>query len=114
MRTLECPECQRVASVAPWVARPICVHAWGSKAPEVWDGDDVDGSGRRIEESPERRWRSPGPATWAEMVPLRSPEGVRPGDWIVLGVATGFIFGGLPFAAVALLFVYLLALRPRA
>lgn len=114
MRTLECPECHRVASVADHCKRPICVHNGASNGPEIWDGDDVDGEGRRIEDSPEPRWRTPGPTTWAEMVPVSSSDGVRLGDWLTLGVATGFIFGGLPFAAVALLFVYLLVLRPDA
>jgi hypothetical protein len=37
-RTLICPECGRVSSVAEWVERPICVHAWDNGTPEIWDG----------------------------------------------------------------------------
>lgn len=69
-RVYECPECGRVASVPEWVARPVCVHAWCSSTPEVWDGDDADGEGRLIELSPHEPFRTPGPNTWTEMVPL--------------------------------------------
>lgn len=65
-----CPRCGRVASVPGWCSRPICVHAWNGSSPEVWDGDDVDGEGRRVEDSPEESFRSPGPTTWSEMVPV--------------------------------------------
>lgn len=70
MRHLRCPECGRVASVPEWCARPICVHAWDNNTPEVWDGDDRDGEGRPIEWSPNEKFRTPGPDTWAEMVPV--------------------------------------------
>lgn len=70
-RVLRCPECGRVASVPEWCARPICVHAWSDCAPEIWDGDDCGVEpGRKIEESPNEDYRTPGPDTWAEMVPL--------------------------------------------
>jgi hypothetical protein len=67
-RILRCPECGRVASVPDYCARPICVHADEPYAPEVWDGDDENG--RPIEQSPNEEWRTPGPSTWAEMVPV--------------------------------------------
>lgn len=69
-RLYRCPECGAVASVAPWCKRPICVHSWDYNKPEIWDGDDVDGNGRSIEESPNRTWRTPGLKTWTEMLPL--------------------------------------------
>jgi hypothetical protein len=72
MRHMVCPECGRIASVAEWCARPICVHAWDSYAPEIWDGDDSGSDGRPIEWSPNEEWRTPGPDTWAAMIDLRS------------------------------------------
>lgn len=69
-RQMECPECGRVSSVAPWLTRPICVHSWASGVPEIWDGDDVNGEGRPIECSPNENYRVPGPDTWAVMVPV--------------------------------------------
>lgn len=66
---MRCPSCGRVSSVAPWYTRPICVHAWDSGTPEIWDGDDTDGDGRAIEQSPNEDWRTPGPRTWTEMEP---------------------------------------------
>lgn len=68
MRHMRCPECGRVASVAEWCSRPICVHAWVSNVPEVWDGDNVEGEGGPIEQSPSEAYRSPGPRTWMAMV----------------------------------------------
>jgi hypothetical protein len=68
MRTLRCPECSRVASVPDWCNRPICVHDWDGYAPEIWDGKPDDG--RPIEESPNEKYRTPGPDTWADMVPV--------------------------------------------
>lgn len=71
-RILMCPECERVASIGDgYNARPICVHsdAGGGGAPEIWDGDDVDGEGRTIEMSPAEVYRTPGPNSWSEMVP---------------------------------------------
>lgn len=71
-RIMRCPECGRVSSVAEWVARPICVHAWeGGGTPEIWDGNDANGEGRPIEWSPNEKYRTPGPDTWSEMVPTR-------------------------------------------
>lgn len=67
MRTFRCPLCGRISSVAEGIARPICVHAWDGGTPEIWDGDDTDGEGRTIEESPNKDYRTPGPNTWAEM-----------------------------------------------
>lgn len=67
-KVYRCPECGRVASVAPWVARPICVHSWSDGTPEVWDGDDDNGEGRAIEQAPNEKFRTPGPDTWTEMV----------------------------------------------
>lgn len=64
-----CPECGRVASVPEWCKRPICVHAWDGCAPEIWDGDDTDGEGHPVEQSPTEAWRTPGPRTWTAMVP---------------------------------------------
>lgn len=69
-RVMRCPECGRVASVPEWCARPVCVHAWDGCTPEVWDGDNTNGEGRHIEQSPNEEFRSPGPGTWAEMVAL--------------------------------------------
>ena len=66
-RVFVCQECNRIASVPDWCSRPICVHAWENCTPEIWDGDDVDGEGRLIEESPEPRFRTPGPHSWTEM-----------------------------------------------
>jgi hypothetical protein len=66
-RTMRCPTCKRVASVPDWCSRPICLHSWaGSNTPEIWDGDDVDGEGRSIEESPNEEYRTPG-KHWSEM-----------------------------------------------
>lgn len=73
IRTLRCPRCGRVASVAPWCARPICVHAWENVAPEIWDGDDSDGNGSKIEDSPNEAYRTPGD-TWEEMLPVEIPN----------------------------------------
>lgn len=70
MKTLKCPECDRVASVPEWCSRPICVHAWDGLSPEIWDGDDRDGEGHPIEWAPNEKYRVPGPDTWAEMVPF--------------------------------------------
>lgn len=72
-RTMQCPECHRVSSVAPWCGRPICVHSWEGNAghPEIWDGDNADGEGRRIEDSPHEPFRTPGPKTWTEMFEVR-------------------------------------------
>lgn len=68
-RIMRCPECRRVASIAPWVTRPICVHAWADTVPEVWDGDDAyNGS---IESAANLDWRTPGPETWTAMEPFR-------------------------------------------
>lgn len=67
MDTYRCGECGRVSSVAEWVKRPICVHAWDAGSPEIWDGDDVDGEGRTIEQSPNEDYRVPGATTWIEM-----------------------------------------------
>lgn len=77
-RHMRCPECGRVASVASWCRRPICVHAWEGSAPtpEVWDGDDVDGDGRAIERSPNEKMRAPGAGTWAEMVAVELMAGL--------------------------------------
>lgn len=69
-RVVRCPECGRVASVPEWCSRPICVHAWDGNTPEVWDGDDSNGEGRPIEQSPNEKYRTPGPDTWTEMVPV--------------------------------------------
>lgn len=66
---MRCPECGRVASVAPWVKRPICLHTFAANVPEVWDGDDHDGEGHPIEWAPNPVYRKPGPRTWTEMVP---------------------------------------------
>lgn len=79
MRTLRCPDCGRVASVPEWCQRPVCVHAWDGMAPEIWDGNDTNGEGRRLEDSPNPGFREPGPTTWSEMVPL-SPEMLVPSD----------------------------------
>lgn len=81
-RVMRCPECGRVASVPEWCKRPICVHAWNGYAPEIWDGDE---HGDRIEDSPNVDYRTPGPSTWAEMVPAghlqsRSPRGQNDGE----------------------------------
>lgn len=67
-----CPECGRIASVAGWCKRAICVHAWAGCAPEVWDGDDTDGEGRRVEESLNPTFRLPSSDTWTAMVALES------------------------------------------
>lgn len=67
---MRCPECGIIASIAPWCARPVCVHSWDGNEPEIWDGDDVGWDARRIEDSPNPTYRTPGPETWAEMVPL--------------------------------------------
>jgi hypothetical protein len=64
-RTMRCPECRRVASVPSWCTRPICVHAWGGCAPEIWNRDDPD---VKLEQSPDPHWREPGPETWVTMV----------------------------------------------
>ena len=71
MRHMRCPECGRIASVPDRCKRPICVHAWTGSAPEIWDGDDTNGEGRTVEQSPNEPFRSPGPKTWAAMVPAR-------------------------------------------
>lgn len=68
-RIMRCPECGRVSSVAPWIARPICVHSWDAGIPEIWDGDETS-SGGPIEFSRNEEWRTPGPKTWTEMVPV--------------------------------------------
>lgn len=65
MKHWRCPECGRVSSVAEYVSRPICVHSWDSGTPEIWDGDDVEGT--PIEQSPNPEWRTPGPKTWTAM-----------------------------------------------
>jgi hypothetical protein len=61
-----CPECGRVASVPAWVERPICVHAWDGASPEIWDG----GGDERPEDAVNEKYRTPGPDTWADMVPV--------------------------------------------
>lgn len=63
-RVMRCPECGRIASVAEWIGRPLCVHSWESGTPEIWDGDDPP-----IENAVNEAWRSPGPNTWTEMEP---------------------------------------------
>lgn len=80
-RVFMCPLCGRVSSVAEYCTRPICVHSWEGNAgcPEVWDGDNVDGEGRGIEQSPQESFRSPGPHTWAEMVPAALGSVQEPG-----------------------------------
>ena len=67
-RTMKCPECGRIASVPDRCNRPICVHVWEGYVPEIWDGDDLSGDGRTIEESPNPDYRKPGPDTWTAMV----------------------------------------------
>jgi hypothetical protein len=62
IRVMCCPLCHRVASVAPWVKRPICVHSWQGGVPEIWDGDDPP-----IEQARNIEFRTPGPTTWSEM-----------------------------------------------
>lgn len=57
-----------MASVPEWCARPICVHKWDGYVPEIWDGDDTNGVGRKIEQSPDESYRIPGPNTWAQMM----------------------------------------------
>lgn len=69
-RVMMCMECMRVASVPDWLERPICMHAWDGNTPEVWDGNDADGEGRHIEQSPNEKMREPGPRTWSEMIVL--------------------------------------------
>lgn len=71
-RVLCCPECGRVASVPERCKRPICVHSWDGYTPEIWD---ADAEGDRIEDSPNERYRTPGPDTWTEMVPYPSRSG---------------------------------------
>jgi hypothetical protein len=71
VKVVMCPECGRVASTPEWCIRPICVHGWEGCVPEVWDGDDTNGSGRPIEHSPNEAFRMPGPNTWTAMVPFR-------------------------------------------
>ena len=63
-----CPQCGRIASVVEDCKRPICLHAWEGNVPEVWDGDNTNGLGRKIEESPNEKMRGPGPTTWAQML----------------------------------------------
>lgn len=75
---MRCPECGRVASVPEWCKRPICVHAWDGCGPEIWDGDDSGADGGPVETSPNKEWRSPGPATWTAMEPL-DPAAFREG-----------------------------------
>jgi hypothetical protein len=70
MRTLRCPECQRVASVPDWCERPICMHAWDGMTPEVWDGNNTGFDAGTIEKSRLESMRTPGPRTWSEMVEL--------------------------------------------
>jgi len=66
---MRCPVCGAIATVAEYIKRPICVHVV-DLGPEIWDADDTDGEGRRIEESPNEVYRTPGPASWGLMVPL--------------------------------------------
>jgi hypothetical protein len=91
-RRMECPECGRVATVPPWCKRPICVHDWTGNAPEIWDGDDVDGRGGYypIEASQNADWRTPGPNTWALMVPPPLSDSVRTPDLDVERLARAF------------------------
>jgi hypothetical protein len=83
-RIVYCPECRRVASVPEWCSRPICVHAWDGCTPEVWDGDDCgpDEGPRRIEDSPNEAWRTPGPKTWAEMVAFALDDTQQGGELV--------------------------------
>lgn len=67
-RVMVCLSCGRVASVPAGLDRPICLHSWEVVSPEVWDGNNTDGEGRRIEEG---GMPNPGPATWNNMVELK-------------------------------------------
>lgn len=69
-RVFICPQCGRIASVA-WAERPICMHSNDGIAgtPEIWDGNNTDGNGRKIEESPNEKFRVSGAGTWAQMIP---------------------------------------------
>ena len=68
-RVMICPDCGRVASVAPWCARPICVHSWDGCTPEIWDGNESTSDGLPIERAPNEEMRTPGPSTWTTMLP---------------------------------------------
>lgn len=68
--TYYCPECGYVSTVGRFIRRPICLHVLSIEGtPEIWDADDSGGHGRRIEDSPQAEYRSPGPR-WQFMVAL--------------------------------------------